>query len=421
MLAHSFPRFAGDTHGPFVERLSEELARLGHEVHVLVPFDPALVPERATPLASIRSFRYVWPDRLHLLGYSRTLRRDVGLRLGAALQAPLYFPFAVRALRRLVEAEGIELVHAHWLLPNGWVAERVRRATGVPFAVTVHGSDVFMAERNALFRRMARRTLAGAAHVTSCSAELAERLVALGGREHAGKVILVPNGTDLAGGAGAADRAGAVAQALAGLEPGDRLLVAVGRLVDKKGFRYLIEAMPAILAGCPRARLLVGGGGDLAGELAGLAARLGLGEAVRFTGPLSHDQVLALVAAAEVFVMPSVRDARGNVDGLPVVVLEAMAAGKPVVATAVSGLPLAVVEGESGRLVAERDPAALAAAVLALLADPAEARRLGEGGRRRVEAELNWPAVARLHDRLYRAAGASAVEPATAQPPPCAS
>ncbi len=93
---------------------------------------------------------------------------------------------------------------------------------------------------------------------------------------------------------------------------------------------------------------------------------------------------------------------------MPIVVLEAMAAGRPVVASDVAGLPLAVADGETGLLVPERDPAALAAAVGALLADPERARRLGAAGRRRVEAELNWEAIAAVHDRLYRQAAAGA-------------
>ena len=414
VLAHSFPRFAGDTHGPFVKHLAEAVARRGHQVFALVPFDPELRPDPDTPL-EISSFRYVRPDRWHRLGYSRTLHRDQGMKLGTYLQSPLYFLFAVRALRRLVRRQRIDLVHAHWILPNGYVASRVAATTGVPYAITLHGSDVFMAERNPLFRAMARRALAGAAHVTSCSAELRDRLLALGGAEHAAKVLVVPNGTDLvaeppAAVEGASGDAGAALRARLGIAPEARLVAAVGRLVDKKGFRYLLDAAPAILAAFPAARIVLGGGGDLRAELEEQARRLGIAGAVVFTGGLSHPEVLALVAACELFVMPSVRDARGNVDGLPIVVLEAMAAGKAVVATAISGLPLAVTDGVTGRLVPERDPAALAAAVLELLGDPERARRLGEAGRRRVRDELNWDAVAAIHDRLYRRAFGEAVE-----------
>ncbi len=399
VIAHSFPRFPGDTHGPFVKRLSEELARLGHRVHVLVPWDPELRDDPDSPL-TVHSFRYVWPPRWHLLGYSRTLRRDVGMKLAAWLLSPLYFLFAERALRRLIRAQAIELVHAHWLLPNGFVAWRVARATGVPFAVTLHGSDVFMAERNSLFRRMAAATLRGARHVTSCSADLQQRLLRIGGPEHAAKVPLVPNGTDLL----AAGSGGGELRRSLGVEPGEALVVAVGRLVYKKGFRYLLEAAPQILRRHPRTRFAVGGGGELAAELRRQAEELGIAERVIFPGVLSHDQVLELVAAADLFVMPSIRDPGGNIDGLPIVVLEAMAAARPVVATDVAGLPLAVAHGETGLLVAEKDAAALAEAISQLLADGERRRRLGEAGRRRVEEELNWRAVATVHDRLYQKA-----------------
>lgn len=404
VLAHSFPRFPGDTHGPFVKRLSEELAGLGHEVHVLVPFDPELRADPASPL-TVHSFRYVKPDRWHRLGYSRTLKRDVGMRVAAWLQSPLYFPFAVRGLRRLIAEEGIELVHAHWILPNGWVAARATRGTGVPFVVTLHGSDVFMAEKNSLFRSMARHALAGAGHVTSCSGDLRDRLAAIGGGRSglAAKISLVANGTDLP----PSDRHHpAAARRRLGLPEDGRLVVAVGRMVDKKGFTYLLDAVPAVLGERPDVRLVLGGGGDLLPALTARAEQLsqerGLGDRILFPGPLSHPQVLDLLAAADLFVMPSIRDQGGNVDGLPVVVLEAMAAGKPVVATDVAGMPLAVAHGETGLLVPQKDPASLGEAVSALLDDPPRARRLGEAGRERVERELNWRAIARVHDGIYR-------------------
>ena len=405
VLAHSFPRFPGDTHGPFVQDLSEALARRGHQVWALVPFDPELREERDSPL-TIRSFRYVWPDRLHLLGYSRTLSRDIGMKLWAYLESPLYFLAARQALERLVRREGIDMIHAHWILPNGFVASQVSRATGVPFAATLHGSDVFMAERNPLFSALARRALAGAVHVTSCSGELRDRLLRVGGEEHADKVVLVANGTgvvdDRSG--GAAGAASSLASLGLDLPPDARPIVAVGRLVDKKGFAHLVDAAPRILERVPQARIVIGGGGPLEESLRRRAAERGVADRVLFTGGLSHDRVLDLLAAAEVVVMPSVRDPRGNVDGLPIVVLEAMAAGRPVVATDVSGIPMAIEHERTGVLIPERDPEALAEAVVDLLEEPERARRLGEAARERVRTELNWDAVAEIHDRLYRRA-----------------
>jgi glycosyltransferase involved in cell wall biosynthesis len=401
VIAHSFPRFAGDTHGPFVKRLSEELARLGHDVWVLVPFDSELREDPATPLR-VRSFRYILPGAAHRLGYSRTLRRDIGMGLGAYLQSPLYFWFGERALVRLIERERIDFVHAHWILPNGYLAARAAARTGVPYGVTLHGSDVFMAERNALFRRMATRALAGASYVTSCSGELRERLVRVAKDRYAERVRLVANGTDL--GAVETPAEARAARARLGVDAAAPLIVAVGRMVDKKGFGFLLDAIPGVLRARPDARFVFGGGGELLETLRERAAALGVADAVRFTGALSHPQVLELIGAGDVFVMPSVRDAGGNVDGLPIVVLEAMAQAKPVVGTAVSGLPLAVRDGETGKLVPERDPAALGQAIVELMADPARARRLGEAGRELVRQELNWPAIARIHDGLLRQA-----------------
>jgi len=402
VMAHSFPRFPGDTHGTFVKSLSEELAGLGHRVHVLVPWDAELQDDEDSPL-TVHSFRYVWPPSWHLLGYSRTLSRDVGMKLAAWLLSPLYFLRGERALRRLVRDEGIDLIHAHWLLPNGYIASRVSRATGVPFASTLHGSDIFMAERAAPLSRMAATALRRASHVTSCSADLQQRLLRLGGEEFAAKVPLVANGTDLV--PANPDRDGP--RRRFGVAPDEPLVAAVGRLVYKKGFRYLLDAAPDIFVNHPSARLVIGGGGELGDELEQQARELGIAERVIFPGLLSHDQVLELVAAADLFVMPSIRDSGGNIDGLPIVVLEAMAAGRTVVATEVAGMPLAVDDGRTGRLVPEKDPAALAAAVNQLLADDDLRQRMGDAGRRRVEEELNWGAIARLHDRLYQRAVAA--------------
>lgn len=401
VLAHSFPRFPADTHGTFVKSLCEAVAALGHEVHVLIPYDPELRPDPDTPL-HIHSFRYIWPDSWHLLGYSRTLRRDVAMKIWAWLQSPLYFFFAQRALRRLVEEQGIDLVHAHWHLPNGYVAWRVQRQLGTPFAVTLHGSDVFMAEHNALFRAMAAGTLKAASHVTSCSADLQQRLLRIGGETQRDKVLLVPNGTELP-----PNREISEAPELdrrLRLQRDERLLVAVGRMVDKKGFSYLLDAMPAILDRHPEVRLVLGGGGDLKPVLERQAKELGITLKVDFPGTLDHNEVLALVARAELFVMPSIRDAKGNIDGLPIVVLEAMAAGTPVVATDLAGMPLAVDDGVSGRLVPEKNAVALAEAVNELLDDAPTLASMGRAARRKVTEDLNWQAVARRHDALYRRA-----------------
>jgi glycosyltransferase involved in cell wall biosynthesis len=187
-----------------------------------------------------------------------------------------------------------------------------------------------------------------------------------------------------------------------GIPDGAPLLLGVGRMATKKGFQVLIEILPSLLGEFPELRVVLAGGGDL---LAGFrAAAAPWAGRVHFPGPVLRDTLPDLFRAADLFVLPAVHDGKGNVDGLPNVILEAMASGLPVVASGISGIPLAVEEGRTGRLVAERDPAALLSALRGLLAEPDAARSMGERGRRKAVAELTWDAVAARYREGYRMA-----------------
>jgi hypothetical protein len=342
----------------------------------LVPFDRSCADDPATPL-HIRSFRYIAPGSAHALGYSRTLRRDIGLRLGAYLQSPLYFYFGERALVRLVERERIDFVHAHWILPNGYLAARAAARTGCPTAspCTARTSSWPSAIRSSAAWPAGRSP--GRATSPPAAASCASACCAWRKTGTATEFGWSPTARRRH------RRDSAEARAVR-----TRLEVPDGapwwwRSAGWWTRRASVSCSRRFRRCCglaPRPDSFFGGGGELLGTLEARAAELGVAGAVRFTGGLSHPDVLELIGAGDVFVMPSVRDARGNVDGLPIVVLEAMAQAKPVVATAISGLPLAVRDGETGRLVPERDPAALATALVELLADPGMARRMGDAG-----------------------------------------
>jgi glycosyltransferase involved in cell wall biosynthesis len=168
-------------------------------------------------------------------------------------------------------------------------------------------------------------------------------------------------------------------------EPG--YLLFVGRLRIRKGVEVLLEALRELRGGAPGAVLKIAGDGEHRGALERKAAELELGSAVAFLGSCDGARVRTLLAGAAALVVPSIYE------GMPLVVLEAMERGVPVVASAVSGIPEVVVDGETGWLVPPEDPEALAGALSEVLAGPLEARRRGEMGRRRVE-ERYRPAVA---------------------------
>ena len=170
-------------------------------------------------------------------------------------------------------------------------------------------------------------------------------------------------------------------------------------MATKKGFHVLIEVLPSLLGEFPHLRVVLAGGGDLLDRFREAARPFGT--RVHFPGPVLRDTLPDLFRAADLFVLPAVHDGRGNVDGLPNVILEAMASGLPVVASGISGIPLAVEDGATGLLVRVGDPQALLGALRRLLADPAAAREMGERGRRKAETELTWDDVAERYREGY--------------------
>ncbi|GMV92484.1 MAG: glycoside hydrolase [Candidatus Hydrogenedentota bacterium] len=176
---------------------------------------------------------------------------------------------------------------------------------------------------------------------------------------------------------------------------GKRVVLAVGRLIERKGHRTLIEAMPRILDRVPDAHLVIVGQGPTMSACSRLAQQSGMREHVTFTGPLEDTEVAGLYAACDVFALPTGTGPNGQVEGFGLVFAEAHAYGKPVVAGRSGGVVDAVLDGETGLLVEPEDVAAVADAIVSILTDSELAKRLGENGKRRVETELNWATFTR--------------------------
>jgi len=375
--------------------------RRGDRVTVLVPHAAGLPPGWEAGGVEVITFRYA-PEAAEVLGYGRSLAADVRVRGGAAVVAPLYAAAARRAVARQLRRRRFDLVHAHWIVPNGVAAAAALRGGGTrgrpALAIGLHGSDVFLAERRGV-RRLARWALGRAGLLTGSSPELVERMCALGFPAARSRVI--PYGVDTARFSPDRDRRRLWRERL-GIDDGAPVLLAVGRMAAKKGFGVLAAALPPLLGALPGLHVVLAGDGDLLPELA--AATEPWRARVHLPGAVLRDTLPDLYRAADLFVLPAVHDERGNVDGLPNVILEAMASGLPVVASGISGIPLAVEDGASGLLVPEKDPAALGAALLRLLEDAREARRMGERGRRKAELELTWDLVAARHREAYEMA-----------------
>ncbi len=213
----------------------------------------------------------------------------------------------------------------------------------------------------------------------------------------AGRLRLIRNGVDVSRYAGV-ETSGNNGQpaALQGIPAGSLVVGAVGRLHPIKGHRYLVEAWPRVRQRFPEARLLLVGPAHphQEQEIREVAARTGVADRLVLAG--LRDDVPRLLPMMDVVALPSITEGFSNV------IIEAGAAGRPVVATRVGGNPEAIVEGETGLLVPARDPAALGDAIVSLLADPSRRRQMGEAARRRVHAHYTVERMVESWDQLYR-------------------
>ncbi len=300
-------------------------------------------------------------------------------------------PLAVVRLAGLLRRERFDLVHVHTSHAHtlGALAAALGRARRPPVVLTRRVD--FSIFRRSFFGLNRLKYLHGVDRTITVSRAVRDVLVADGLPPE--RLVVVHSGIDPTRIEAAADQRAATRAELG--VPDDHALVGnVAALVDHKGQRYLVDAIPKVLAAHPQTTFAIVGEGPLRAALEAQARARGVSERLRFTG--FRDDVPALLAAFDLFVMPS------HLEALGTSVLDAMAAALPVVATRAGGLPEAVADGETGLLCPPRDPAALATAITALLADPARARHMGEAGRRRVRAEFSKGAMVEGTLRVYR-------------------
>jgi phosphatidylinositol alpha-1,6-mannosyltransferase len=327
-----------------------------------------------------------FPNRIDRLGVpARRLKTLQGLILWS------------RRVRALVREHHPRFVWCGNLRPAAYPAKWARERDGVPYGVILYGGDLLGLRHNyaeSLTKRLAARTLLGSAEtlvaISRWTHDLAcDVLRDLDLPDRTLRVRVIPLGTDPA-----LFRPGRDPAALAArhrLPPG-RWLATVARLVPHKGIDTTIRALPHLLGEFPDLRYAIVGQGSQLASLESLARETGVADRVHFLRDVGDDELPLAYALAEVYVGVS-RETSRDVEGFGLSLIEASAAGKPVVAGRSGGMPDAVREGVTGLLTDPLDPEAVAGAIATILRDPALARRLGEGGRAAVETFYNWDRV----------------------------
>ncbi len=277
------------------------------------------------------------------------------------------------ALARAARSAGLDHLHAHFATSATAAARIASQLSGIPFTFTAHAKDIY--HESVDDSRFERKLRDAAACVTVSDFNVAFLRQRYGAAP--GNVVRNYNGVDLAD---------FPCSSPVSREP---IILAVGRLVEKKGFADLIDACALLCARGERFTCRVIGTGPLEPSLRRRMEGHGIAHCVTLAGPRPQAEVISEMQSGAVLAAPCVVGPDGDRDGLPTVMLEAMALGTPCVATPVTGIPEAILDGRTGLLVPEHDPPALALALSRLLHDSALRVRLADAARRRIEAEFD--------------------------------
>lgn len=356
----------------------------------------------------VHRYRY-GPARWEDLSYGAGILENLRRRRRRWLLVPGFAATQLISAVLVARREGVDVVHAHWIIPQGLIAALARPLIRRPVITTGHGGDVF-AMTTGIRRRLLRFAARRADTCTAVSTALARELQRLSGIEPA----IISMGVDpdrFTGSPISAPSTGDRSEQASGAVRDKRILF-VGRLVQKKGVRHLLDALPIVLSSVPGTKLIIVGDGPERAYLEEQASRLRVTDVVQFVGPVRNDELPAYYAAADVFAAPSVESIEGDTEGLPVVLLEAAASGLPIVASRVGGIPDFVRHEDTGMLVAPGDSRSMADGLVRLLSDERLSRRLARRARRAVVADYTWEHIAKRFSSVFEAVRREAAEKA---------
>ena len=385
IFTSTFPRWKNDKDPPFVFELSRRLSRNFH-IRILAPHAPGARVNEELEGLEVHRFRY-FLEKAEVLAYGGDqggggILANLKRRPWCYALVPFFLCAELVSLVRMLRGWRIDLVHAHWLIPQGLVAVLAVRMFrfAIPVICTSHGADLF-ALRGSVWERIKRFVVASSSGLTVVSRTMRERLLTTSDEND--KIRVIPMGVDL--------------ERQFVPWPGKRReksLLFVGRLVEKKGLRYLIKAMPMVLAKYPEARLVVAGNGPEEAPMRRLVASLGLEKHVRFVGALPNGEIPALYQASELVVFPSIIARDGDQEGFGLVLVEAMGCECAVIASDLPAIRDIIVDGKTGLTVPEKDPAVLAQKITHLFDNPAFLSSLAKDGRSFVLERYDWRNIA---------------------------
>jgi glycosyltransferase involved in cell wall biosynthesis len=389
VIGSVYPRFHEDAEVPWLRASVAHLKKAGLGIQVLAPAYKGLKTHEIDGV-KVNRFRYApasWEILTHEEGAPSKMASKPWLQLLAIPYIISGFFKCISICRKFKP----DVIHAHWPFPHAYIALGAAKLFRIPLVLNFHGAELLLIRKKKWVKPFLKFAIGQAQAVFANSSFTASKIKALRNVN----VEWSPYGTTLE--SSTASEVEAVPHPI----NGKFKILFVGRHIERKGICYLIEAAKYL----PRDKfeIRIVGVGDLTEKLKELAEQVdALAPAgvrhdspaeIVFTGKLSPEELAKEYRTANVFTLPAIVDSKGDTEGLGVVLIEAMELGLPIVASNVGGIPDVVVDGESGILVPEKDPQALANAFKRLESEPGLVKQLLEGSRKRIRECFTWDGI----------------------------
>lgn len=385
-VATAFPRHEGDVITPWMTETLRRLRTAGVDAEVLAPSYRG-IGDHTIHGIPVHRFRYA-PRWWETLSHDQTVPDRLNQAPIFLLLVPGYVLCGMLAAAGLTRSKRYDIIHVHWPIPHALMGWAARLAGGAKLICTWHGAELrWTRSRWPIFKGFLRWVARTADAHTVNSTHTEAELRAIGPAD----VAILPYGSTVS-----PPKENSVSAPNAVPE-----LLFVGRLVQRKGVHILLQALTMIPDSVPF-RMRIVGDGPLRPTLEKMSRSLGIADRVRFDGFVSDEALREAYQACSLFLLPAIIDDKGDTEGLGVVLIEALAFGKPAIASRIGGITDVVVDGQTGLLIDPGDAAALASAITRLIAEPELRKLLGANAQQRAVDHFSWDAIIGKTVSLYR-------------------
>ena len=384
IITSTFPRWQNDTDPPFVFELAKRLTDV-FDIKVLAPHYPGAFINETFAGLEIHRFRYFF-KKLEILAGSQGILPTLKKNKLFYLLVPFFILAEFFALLKLIKKTKPHIIHAHWILPQGFVTSLAHKITGIPYVITTHGGDIYGLQGK-FASALKGFSLKNAKMVTVVSKDIQKTIKQKFGDDIHTKVLPMGVDSDLFH----PDNKNPQLREQYGIK--GPFLLYVGRLSEKKGIKYLIEAMQQIIEQNPEAKLLIIGTGEEGNNLQLLSEKLGLTENVIFADAVPNKDLPPYFASSDIFIGPSIKTADGDTEGFGLTFVEAGMSGCYVIATDVGGIGDIIEHEKTGFMVKEKNSNAIAVVLLKILEDQENLISMKKNTRERMIKLFDWKPI----------------------------